>query len=320
MAHNLTQRKNGFIEFAALGLRKECWHGLGQYLEEGQTIEQWKIAAGMDWEVFSSPVIYQAGIEQKVDDSRQVLFRSDNQDVLSVMSKDYKIVQPGEVLEFFNDLVVAHGMKLSAAGTLFGGKKYWAIAELGKSATIVGSQDLINGHLLLTTSADGTMATTAKVTSTRVVCNNTLQVALSGAGKVLKCNHSKVFDPKEFKIDLGLIDQSWDNFIGKLRSLANTEVHSLEAKSFFEKYTNPQGKEKTMQMERQLDALWYFYQHGAGHELSFGTQWGLLNAVTEMHTHQTSRIDPSRRFDNSEFGKNNSEKNRAYQMLLEGTY
>ena len=101
MAHNLTQRKNGFIEFAAVGNRKEVWHSLGQYLPEDQTIEQWKTAAGMDWEVFSSPVMYQAGLEHKIDETRQVLFRSVSHDVLSVMSKDYKIVQPGEVLEFF---------------------------------------------------------------------------------------------------------------------------------------------------------------------------------------------------------------------------
>lgn len=315
MAHNLTQRKNGFIEFAAVGNRKEVWHGLGQYLPEDQTIEQWKTAAGMDWEVFYSPVMYQAGLEQKIDETRQVLFRSDSHDVLSVMSKDYKIVQPGEVLEFFRDLVVAHGMRLSAAGTLFGGKKYWAIAELGKAAEIIPG-DLVNGYLLLTTSADGTMATTAKVTSTRVVCNNTLQIALHSSGKLLKCNHSKVFAPNEFKIDLGLIDEGWDKFITNMKQLADQPVTQLEAKEFFGRFVNPSNKDFRMQMERQMTALLHFYNFGAGHELGSGTKWNLLNAVTELNTHQTARIDASHRFNNSEFGKNNSEKNRALEMLL----
>lgn len=315
MAHNLTQRKNGFIEFAFTGQRSSIWHQCGNNLSENAPIEQWIKEAGMDWEVFSSPVMYQAGIEQKIDETRQVLFRSDSHDVLSVMSKDYKIVQPGEVLEFFRDLVVAHGMKLSAAGTLFGGKKYWAIAELGKAAEIIPG-DLVNGYLLLTTSADGTMATTAKVTSTRVVCNNTLQIALRSSGKLLKCNHSKVFDPNEFKIDLGLIDEGWDNFITNMKQLADQPVTQLEAKEFFGRFVNPTNKDFSMQMERQMTALLHFYNFGAGHELGSGTKWNLLNAVTELNTHQTARIDASHRFNNSEFGKNNSEKNRALEMLL----
>lgn len=314
MAAELTTRKNGFIEFASLASREEPWHRLGSRLQDGQSIEEWQKAAGMDWEIFTSPVMYQAFMDTKIDASRNVLFRSDNHEVLSVMSADYKIVQPGEVLEFFRDLVEQHGLTLSAAGTLFGGKKYWATAELGKSAEVVGG-DAINGYLLLTTSADGTMATTAKVTSVRTVCNNTLQFALAGNGKVLKCSHNKTFDPKQFKIDLGLIDAGWDNFISNLQSLAVQHVYQSDVDAFFKKIVGVEGAEVTMGEQRQLDALHHFYDNGAGHEFAKGTKWNLLNAVTEMHTHQTARIDANHRFNNSEFGKNAAEKIKAYNLL-----
>ena len=317
MAHNLTIRSNGFIEFAATGNRNAVWHGLGSYVtqEELNDIETARKVTGMDWEVFTSPVIYQAGLEQKVDTSRQVLFRSDNHEVLSVMSKDYKIVQPGEVLEFFRDLVALHGLNLSAAGTLFGGKKYWATAELGNKAEIVDG-DSIGAYLLLTTSADGTLATTAKVTSIRTVCNNTLQFALSDSGKVLKCNHSKTFDPRKFKIDLGLIDEGWDNFITNLKGLASQKVQEDDVNAFFRKVVGIEGNEMTPGEERQMIGLRHFYNNGAGKDFAQGTKWNMLNAVTEMFTHGTARTDASHRFNNSEFGKFASKKVEAYEMLV----
>lgn len=316
MAHNLTIRSNGFIEFAATGKRNAVWHGLGSYVtqEELNDIETARKVTGMDWEVFTSPVIYQAGLEQKVDTSRQVLFRSDNHEVLSVMSKDYKIVQPGEVLEFFRDLVALHGLNLSAAGTLFGGKKYWATAELGNKAEIVDG-DSIGAYLLLTTSADGTLATTAKVTSIRTVCNNTLQFALSDSGKVLKCNHSKTFDPRKFKIDLGLIDEGWDNFITNLKGLASQKVQEDDVNAFFRKVVGIEGNEMTPGEERQMLGLKHFYNNGTGKDFAQGTKWNMLNAVTEMFTHGTSRTDASHRFNNSEFGKFASKKTQAYNLL-----
>ena len=313
MAHELTQRKNGYIEFAALGDRKEVWHKLGQYLEEGQSIEQWQVAAGMDWEIFSSPVVYQAGLETKVDTSRNVLFRSDSQEVLSVVSDEYQIVQPSEVLEFFREFTETNKMKLSAAGTLFGGKKFWATAEIGKEAFIVDG-DKIEGYLLLTTSADGTLSTQAKFTSTRVVCNNTLQIALSESGKAAKKRHTGVFDPKEFKIDLGLLDAGWDQFITNLKSLADQKVSLDQSQEFFTTLIAP--KEKDIGFYRQFDALMHFYKNGAGAEMSYGTKRGLLNAVTEMQTHGTARTARDHQFNNSEFSKNATVKQKALDLLL----
>lgn len=316
MAHNLTVRSNGFIEFAAVGDRKAVWHQLGSYVtqEELNDIDTARKVTGMDWEIFSSPVVYQAGLEQKVDTSRQVLFRSDNHEVLSVMSKDYKIVQPGEVLEFFRDLVALHGLNLSAAGTLFGGKKYWATAELGNKTEVVDG-DNIGAYLLLTTSADGTLATTAKVTSIRTVCNNTLQFALADSGKVLKCNHSKTFDPRAFKLDLGLVDDGWNNFIANLKSLAVQYVYQDDVNAFFRKIVGIEGSEMTAGQERQLQGLKYFYNNGSGKDFAKGTKWNMLNAVTEMYTHGTARTDASHRFNNSEFGKYAAKKIEAYNLL-----
>jgi phage/plasmid-like protein (TIGR03299 family) len=319
MAHELTQRKNGFIEFAALGERKNVWHKLGQYLEEGASIETWKEQAGMEWMVNSSPLMYSGKADIIVDDSKQILHRSDTEELLGIVSKDYKIVHPGEVLEFFRDLTEQNQMKLSAAGTLFGGKRFWATAEMGKSAHIVDG-DRIDGFLLLTSSADGSASTTAKFVSTRVVCNNTLQIAMNEkARNAIKITHASTFDPKEVKIDLGLLDVAWDSFIGNLKTLASKKVSDDLAQQFFAKLITPDNSAIDMELlktQRHVDALMHFYRSGAGAEFSYGTQYGLLNAATELWTHGTGKTDASKQFESSEFKDGSKMKTLAMNRLL----
>lgn len=319
MAHQLTSRKNGFIEFAAAGPRSAVWHGLGQYLDQGATIETWKEQAGMDWKINSSPLMYQGSANIMTDESVQILHRSDSDDRLGIVSKDYKIVQPGEVLEFFRDLTEQNKMQLSAAGTLFGGKRFWATAEMGKEAEIVQG-DKINGYLLLVSSADGSTATTAKLCSTRVVCNNTLQIALSEKSKnAVRVTHSKIFDPTSVKIDMGLIDLAWESFIGDLRNLANKKMDDDAARDFFAKLITPADQSvnfELMRTQRHVDALMHFFKNGSGAEMSYGTRWGALNAATEMWTHGKGKRDASKQFDDSEMGWASNMKMTTKDALL----
>src|SRR6202044_3294118 len=97
---------------------------------------------------------------------------------------NFKIVQPGAVLEFFRDLTAAAGFTLETAGTLFGGKRFWALAAIGETASIADPADKMKGYLLLSTACDGSMATEARYTTVRVVCNNTLSSARSAGAKV----------------------------------------------------------------------------------------------------------------------------------------
>lgn len=113
-------------------------------------------------------------------DNRFVLMRSDTEEALSVVSGDYHMVQPKEVLEFYRDLVATCGYSLETAGALNGGKKVWALARTGMAEGIGDKgqdQDQLAAYLLLATSCDKTLATTVAFTSIRVVCQNTLSFA-----------------------------------------------------------------------------------------------------------------------------------------------
>ncbi len=321
MAHAITEKENGTYEFAFTGPRSKIWHGLGQELTQDASIEEWKKQAGMDWEIFQSKAMYQTLDGIKMFDDKNVLFRSDTKAPISVMSGSYKIVQPGEVLEFFRDLVDQNGFKLSAAGTLFGGKRYWATAEVGKTFDAVQGDD-VNGQLLLVSSADGTIATIAKFVSTRTVCNNTLTVALGESGnRMVKKTHRAVFDPRAVKLDLGLIDTAWETFSANIKKLAEVEVSKDVANTYFKsKFYDPKklAEDQTWGAVKTVNTLMGLFENGTGAEYSKGTAWGVVNSVTEAFTHgMRAKQDASRKFWEGSFGAGDKIKSEVYADMLE---
>ena len=179
------------------------WHGLGNQLTQKQPIEVWQREAGMDWQIQESPVHFKSETAGHLGSihsfpEQKVLFRSDTKAPLSVVSNRYHTVQPREVLEFYRDLTEVSGYELETAGVLKGGRKFWALARTGQGAAIKGN-DQVNGYLLLATSCDGTLATTATPTTVRVVCNNTLTIALDGTSRAIKVPHNTRFDSSAVK-------------------------------------------------------------------------------------------------------------------------
>ena len=201
------------------------WHGLGNELTSNQPLEVWAKQAGLDWQIEESPVRYVTSSSSTLGEIRsypdsKVLYRSDTRAPLSVVGNRFKVVQPEEILEFYRDLTEVSGFALETAGVLKGGRKMWALARTGQSGVLKGS-DQTNAYVLLATACDGTMATTAQFTSIRVVCNNTLAVALNGAAvNAVKVKHNTDFDAGQVKKQLGISVSAWDDFIYRLKVLS----------------------------------------------------------------------------------------------------
>ena len=305
------------------------WHGLGQRLQPESPIEEWRTAAGMDFSIISSPVQFSDHQGQvRTYPNRRVLMRDDTHAELSIVSNAYKVVQPGEVLEFYRSLVEAGGFKLHTAGVLNEGRKYWALAELGEQANIMG-QDKIDGYLLLATACDGTLATRAMFTSIRVVCNNTLGFAVDEADsgrssrRHISVPHSASFDPDRVKIELGLAPASWQSFIRNSNELARRDVDRSEVLSFLvqvfgdpQKPAEEQDLGKCRVMKRVLEL---FDGQGLGSEFksSKGTAWGLVNAVTEYTDHHARCRTESGRLDRAWFGDGAALKQKAWTAAME---
>lgn len=319
MAHELTM--NGEIaEMAYVG--DTPWHGLGQKLEQDATIEQWQKAAGMDWEIYSSPVQFysdESGYASNTFNGQNVLYRSDNETPLSVVSDRYKPVQPLEVLEFFRDLVEENGFKIHTAGTLFGGKRMWALAETGKFAEVT-KDDGIGGFLLLSTSCDRSLSTTARFTTVRVVCNNTLGMATAKSDNCVSFSHIQKFDHELVKAKLGKSVEAFGAFMEMSQFLQKQKLQEYQASEFIKRLVlNPVDEadpEYDFTKHRTYKKIMSLYKGEAmGADLVGNTRWGLLNAITEYYDHHHPARSQDARLNNAWFGRGDEIKNRAVMLL-----
>ncbi|MGR2682588.1 DUF932 domain-containing protein [Chromobacterium haemolyticum] len=306
---------------------QQPWHGLGNQLSEHQPIEVWQREAGMNWSIESSDVRFVTGTGNigaiHAFPDQKVLYRSDTKEPLSVVSARYQVVQPLEILEFYRDLTEVGGFELETAGVLKNGRKLFALAKTGQSAALK-SKDTVNGYLLLATACDGTLATTAQFTSVRVVCNNTLQIALGDGTGAVKVPHRSQFDAQAVKRQLGIAISSWDAFIARTKALAERKVSDSAAEAFLRRvlnYSTPNvaDRDALAVNERAIKAVGQLYAgRGKGADLASasGTAWGLLNAVTEYADHHRRARSDDHRRDAAWFGAGATLKQKAWDEAL----
>jgi len=304
------------------------WHQLGSALPARQPLEVWAKEAGMDWTICETPVRYMAeragalGQIMTFDDQK-VLYRSDSKAPLSVVSGRYQVVQPREVLEFYRDLTEVSGFELETAGVLKAGRKFWALARTGKEANLKGN-DLVKGYVLLATSCDGSLATTATPTTIRVVCNNTLTIAINGATSAVKVPHSTAFDAQGVKKQLGIAVSHWDAFMYRMKTLSERKVKPHEAMNFFLKvlcrvdsHVDPAQGLMNERALKRVAALYEGEASGATLPAAQGTAWGLLNAVTQFVDHERRARTQDHRLDSAWFGQGAALKQRALDKALQ---
>ncbi|OJU98294.1 MAG: hypothetical protein BGO19_03795 [Acinetobacter sp. 38-8] len=327
------------------------WHGLGNQLTQNQPIEVWAQQAGMDWRIESCNVSYMAQNERGQSiilpyEEQRVLYRSDTHAPLSVVSQRYQEVQPKEILEFYRDLTEQSGFELETAGVLKGGKKFWALARTGQSTALKG-KDVSNGYILLATACDGTLATTAQFTNIRVVCNNTLAIALRGQSSsagVVKVPHSTRFDADKVKQQLGISVRAWDEHMYEMKQLSQRKVTQGEAAAYFDAVFN----NTSLRIADQEDNIIQFYRNvaaqashspgsktepngramskvmqlfngqGRGAELSSAkdTAYGLLCSITEFADHERRAMSTDHRLDSAWFGAGAALKQRGLEQAL----
>ncbi|TXD96208.1 DUF932 domain-containing protein [Psychrobacter frigidicola] len=311
------------------------WHGLGNELSPKQPIEVWAKQAGLDWRIESSDVSYMANNDKGHNlilpfAEQKVLYRSDNFEPLSVVSQRYQEVQPREILEFYRDLTEQSDFELETAGVLKGGRKLWALARTGQSATLKGN-DVSNGYLLLATACDGTLATTAQFTSIRVVCNNTLAISLAnGSGGVVKVPHSTSFDADKVKQQLGVSVKQWDEHSYEMKQLSERRVTQAEAGNYLSRVFNDEDnnlilfnsakreKEAVPNAKAMNKVMSMFNGQGRGADLDAArdTAYGLLCSITEYVDHERRAMSTDNRLNSAWFGAGAKLKQKGLEESL----
>jgi phage/plasmid-like protein (TIGR03299 family) len=316
MAHDIDLSTGG-PAIAYVG--EEPWHGLGEKLPDGATIETWLQSARLEWELNRLPVQYLVDGKLRTMDDRFVLVRSDTSAALSVVSGDYEIVQPREVLEFYRELVKLYGYTLETAGALDGGRKVWALARTGKTGSAdKEGKDKLAAYVLLATSCDKTLATTAAFTSVRVVCQNTLFFATedikTGRRPQLKVPHSFRFDPERVKQELGLMDMAWAGFLERVSKMTSFQMKPDAASSFFENLLlRKNDNALSNRARREHNTIMGLFASCKGQDLSSAkeTLWGAVNAVTYYADHVRSG-SAGDRLNSAWFGSGYALKEKAW--------
>lgn len=180
----------------------------------------------------------------------------------------------------------------------------------------------MQGYLLLATSCDGTLATTATPTTIRVVCANTLALALNGQSGAIKVGHNTVFDAQRVKQELGIAVAQWDNFTYRMKTLSNRHIRSSEAEQYFVnilgdpdwQHGKPLVNERAL---KRVQALYDGHGHGASLDSARQTAWGLLNAVTQYVDHERRAKSADYRLDSAWFGQGAQIKQRALNAALQ---
>ena len=319
MAH-MIDTTTGAAAMAYVG--RTPWHGLGAQLQPGASIEEWTAAARLGYTVLESPVLYESPAASELQrwPLRKVLHRSDTGAPLAVVSDGYRVVQPAEVMDFFRRLGELGGFELETAGALSDGRRVWALARVSDGADIVDG-DTVRPYLLFGTSYDGTMATVAKFTDIRVVCNNTVVRALGEGNGSVRVLHSERFDADEVRLQLGIVAGSWERFLVQSRALAGVPMSGTEADEFVKALLEPyhSGRLEIQDTRAYKRVLQLFNGAAIGADIPgvAGTRWAMLNAVTQLVDHERGRSD-STRLESAWFGTGAAMKQRAVDLLAEG--
>lgn len=283
MAHELATTADGRTAMAYAG--ETPWHGLGQKLDSGASIAEWAVAAGLNYELKTCDVVN----GPITVEGKKIIYRDDTKLGLSIVSDKYKVVQPSQVLEFFERYVGGFA-QIETAGVLYEGRRYWALAKLDGEINVAG--DITKPYLMLASSCDGSLATQARLTTVRVVCNNTLQMANQGKANVL-VRHTSHFNADDIGEKLDSISESLKQQAAMMKKLAKIKMDEAKARAFLAKMFGTTSDA----LNRQATRIYQLFDGqaiGAEQDSSRGTAYGLLQAATQYYDWEGGRFQSNR--------------------------
>jgi phage/plasmid-like protein (TIGR03299 family) len=338
MAHELEIGSNGEVAFASL--REPAWHKLGTVFNEEVSTKKMLEMAHLDsWNVrleeIDIPETF-ASDKSHYFVARTNPFNKAQTDVLGVVGERYRVLQNEDLFEF-GDALLDGGGRWETAGSIKGGRQVFGSLALDRDVVIdeKGVGDKINSYLLVNTSHDGSIAIQASVTPVRVVCANTLNLAIgSGVGRnrttkqSFKIRHTQTAQGKvqAAREALGLANAYLDQFSIMANDLIQREItHDKFMNIINLAYPSPEDGSKKIALTKwvnKVQTIEEIYQSDTTNMIS-GTAWGALNAMTErLDWWRSARGGNTEAMYASASGFDvaiNAEKNRLLQLVTSAT-
>lgn len=313
MAHEL-EMINGEAQMAYRASQGKPWHGLGVPVSDDMTPMEMMKVAGLDWEVEKVDTFYR----YKGDNHRtgqQALVRSTDGKILTQVGEGWNPVQNAEAFDFFTDFVKAGDMVMDTAGSLKDGQIVWALADVRDGFSLFNGDD-VRGYLLFSNPHQYGKAIDIKFVMERVVCNNTLTVALHEKGQpAVRVNHRSVFDADKVKEILGLGHNKVEKFKEAAEFLGSKQYDRAQLERFFGKIFGESSREDKV-LSRTAERAMEIVENQPGDHFRPGTWWNAYNAVTYLTDHELCRSQDTR-LTAAWFGGNAKRKVDALDLALE---
>jgi len=333
MGHAI-DRKDGKDSFAFTGSRQGIWHRLGQEVGNDITPAEMMKQAGADWEVLkyrnfvTLPLLDDKGQPikgktKKVETDRFSLVRSDTQALLDTVSEDWQITQNSEAFQFFDDFVKAGDMEMNTGGVLHGGRIVFANAMIKKSFGLFGNKDEVQGYLLFCLPHQFGQSTTVKVVAERVVCANTLAVAMGERSKnFFRITHRIKFDPDVAKLAVGIAADKIEAYKAQAEHLGGVKAKKEDVVEFFKRllpvynYKKDEDHQVKKDVSKKAQVCLDSMDTQPGAEFGRGTWWQAFNAFTYNVDH-TFGNDADNRRTNAWLGQGADSKIKALNLAME---
>lgn len=271
-------------------VREKPWHGLGTIIDEAVSSAQALELAGLNWTVRQEPVIYKGQ-----DSGYKMNIRSTDDKVLGVVGGRYKPVQNADAFAFTDELIGGGDVVYETAGSLSTGRRVWMLAKMPDTRIL---DDVVEPYLCLTNSHDGFGSLKVCMTPIRVVCQNTLNLALQKASRTWNVRHTGNIEGKikEAQHTLGLASKYMEALAEEAELLYDIKIAPKDFKELTQTLfpitdeMSRRKEEAQYLLQCQLKEAWEMDDLGN----IKGTGWGFMNAISDMATHRP----PARKTEN----------------------
>jgi phage/plasmid-like protein (TIGR03299 family) len=265
-------------------VREKPWHGLGTIVMEAPASAEALRLAGLDWNVVQEPIY--TGFKEQVEGYKANV-RDTDRKVLGVVSDRYKVVQNVDAFSFTDELL-GKGVRYETAGSLQDGRKVWLLARLPREYIIAGER--ISPYLVFSNTHDGSGSVKVAVTPVRVVCNNTLNLALNTARRSFSIIHTGNIQDKiqEAKDTLFMAEEYMDCLGVEFEQLRRQKTTDQQIKEYIE-ILLPMEKEPTAVQSKNIirlreDMMKRYYDAPDLKKLG-NNAYRFINAVSDFATH-----------------------------------
>lgn len=316
MSHEL-EFINGEAAMVFTGERQAIWHELGTQVGDDLNPQEIMKAAKLDWDVVKVPLtgMYDG---KEVSTGSSALLRTSDHSVLDVVPNSWNPVQNSEAFAFFDEFIDAGSMKMDTAGSIRNGRKVWALAKLNEGFELFGG-DKIEGYLLFSNPHYFGRCVDIKFTPVRVVCNNTLTMALADVSEnQVRHSHRTAFDADRVKAVLGIAHTKLQEYEAQATILGNKQYTNDNAIEFMGKVfpVLTQKRESRKVLSKQAERALEIIEQQPGAQYRPGSYWNLFNAATYVTSNEYGRNDENR-LDSLWYGQNAQRNTRAMNLALE---